>query len=472
MKSLKKRSLLKHIVSITLMTCLVSLGTVKRALSQPQSDSVAVEQVSNLSSNELVTTVDLEVLSVLQGRVAGLSAYKRGSNPNGSFSYRIKGFISNELTEPLYVVNGIPMLSQETIHPMDIQSVQVLTSVAEILPYGLRAAHGVIEIETNQPGKITENNAILTVDATSFVALSSVSKAWNVFGRNEFLNAGGNDLGEETDWQEVVSRSALSTVHQLRISGKSNQSAFSVSGSIQDREGVLKESGNVQRTFRADVYQLLLEDKLRISAQTSLVSRDIDFSFTEAFRYATVQNPTSPIRFDNGNFYQPIQFDNYNPLSIIELNEHEGKTSQTLMSGSISYEILPSVHINSYFAHEQRQFSRSEFYAPNSFFRGLTNNGMIRFSDASQELTSTETTATFRQQWKNVRLKWETGFSIWNKSIQTEVTQIRNIPMVDSYQNLELEPIFSSGNEALFEFKQSQSPELINLSLFSTARST
>jgi TonB-dependent SusC/RagA subfamily outer membrane receptor len=92
----------------------------------------------------------VEPIQLVQGKVAGLSIARPGGDPNGRFITRIRGLssrISN--TEPLIVLNGVPGASLQLIDPADITSFTVLKDASSTAIYGMRAAAGVILVETD-----------------------------------------------------------------------------------------------------------------------------------------------------------------------------------------------------------------------------------------------------------------------------------------------------------------------------------
>jgi TonB-linked SusC/RagA family outer membrane protein len=119
---------------------------------------------------------DLPVVSfqdALNGRVAGLNVSSHSGQVGSAPEIRIRGFGSmNAGNEPLYVVDGIPVVSgsagqlgsalysntnnvMATINPADIESITVLKDAAASVLYGSRAANGIIVIQTKrgQSGK-------------------------------------------------------------------------------------------------------------------------------------------------------------------------------------------------------------------------------------------------------------------------------------------------------------------------------
>lgn len=108
-----------------------------------------------------VSTVDLsktmegrpqqDVAKALQGAVPGLSILNNSGDINGSPSMRIRGLgtLSNkEVSNPLIIVDGVPMDDISFLNTQDIENISVLKDAASTSIYGARAAFGVILINT------------------------------------------------------------------------------------------------------------------------------------------------------------------------------------------------------------------------------------------------------------------------------------------------------------------------------------
>jgi TonB-dependent starch-binding outer membrane protein SusC len=89
------------------------------------------------------------VSSQLQGRVSGVSVTSSGQ-PGESPDIRIRGINTFGDNSPLFIVDGVPTSNIEDISPSDISSMQVLKDAAAASIYGARAANGVIVIATNR----------------------------------------------------------------------------------------------------------------------------------------------------------------------------------------------------------------------------------------------------------------------------------------------------------------------------------
>lgn len=110
--------------------------------------------VSRLDPDEITQAPALTLEDLLIGRVAGLRVE---TAPGGGREVIIRGrnsiYGSNE---PLYVVDGVPLLRSagglSGINPSDIESIEVIKDGSAAV-YGVRGANGVIIIRTKRGGR-------------------------------------------------------------------------------------------------------------------------------------------------------------------------------------------------------------------------------------------------------------------------------------------------------------------------------
>ena len=99
-------------------------------------------------------------ISALQGQIAGVVVTRSSAAPGQEdWKFQVRGATSVNGSEPLIIVDGIPMVSSRelnSINPQDIESVSVLKDASSSI-YGARAAGGVVLITTKkaQKGKAT-----------------------------------------------------------------------------------------------------------------------------------------------------------------------------------------------------------------------------------------------------------------------------------------------------------------------------
>jgi TonB-linked SusC/RagA family outer membrane protein len=123
--------------------------------------------VAVLDMKDVENTANPNILQSMQGRVAGVNVDLSG-DPGQGVRLRIRGTSTlGKLTDPLYIVDGVPIQSFVTnennstipqtwdlswLNPNDIASIQVLKDASSASIYGSRASNGVVIITTKQPG--------------------------------------------------------------------------------------------------------------------------------------------------------------------------------------------------------------------------------------------------------------------------------------------------------------------------------
>ena len=111
-------------------------------------------------------------VQLLQGKVAGLSIYKPGGNPNESPTIRIRGLSTlGANTAPLVVIDGVPGATLASIDANDIESMTVLKDGSGAAIYGTRGSSGVILI-TSKKGR----SGPMQVNYSTSFAQSSIAQ--------------------------------------------------------------------------------------------------------------------------------------------------------------------------------------------------------------------------------------------------------------------------------------------------------
>lgn len=146
--------------------------------------------VSKVSGDDIAKTVSGNWLDGMNGKVAGMSFESAATGPSGSVRVTLRGesSLSHDNNEALFVVDGVPLGSDNTasgadnesadapidygngigdLNPDDIASVSVLKGPAATALYGSRAQNGAVIITTKSGQK---NKGIGVTYSFSFVA--------------------------------------------------------------------------------------------------------------------------------------------------------------------------------------------------------------------------------------------------------------------------------------------------------------
>jgi TonB-linked SusC/RagA family outer membrane protein len=248
----------------------VGYGTAKK---QDLTGSVAVldvEKIGKLNGSD--------VSKLIQGQAAGVQVSGSGE-PGAAPKVKIRGIGSLGNTEPLYVVDGVPLANASIVdgghfagqfgggvptggiadlNPADIESVQILKDASAAAIYGSRGANGVIIITTKrgQAGKMKVTydgsygvqNITHRMDVTNRVQFQEMN---NIARENNSLDlAPANDPTNplfiddiDTDWQEEVFTTGHITDHNLSLQGGSENSTYYASVNYFDQTGTMAGDG-------------------------------------------------------------------------------------------------------------------------------------------------------------------------------------------------------------------------------------
>ena len=267
--------------------------------------STAVSKV-NIKALENVSATSLTTL--LAGQAPGLQTVIRGGIPGmGGSGMVIRGNTSlssddgvNGLSNPLYIVDGIPMSLQDlagfdvsqndflsSLNPDEIASISILKDAAATAIYGSRGANGVIILKTKRG---TSGKARITGRATFGIVstpprldvyigeaerqakLGYIQKTMvNLFGERAWIDVrnGMEVMGyllpsvltdkynpyfnNAYDYQDLFYQSGLSQDYSLSMDGGSENNNYRVGVGFRDETGVLVGYGLSRVTLNASL---------------------------------------------------------------------------------------------------------------------------------------------------------------------------------------------------------------------------
>jgi TonB-linked SusC/RagA family outer membrane protein len=226
--------------------------------------------ISTVKSAELVKTPSGQAMQSLQGKVAGLQVVTNGG-PGNSPTIRVRGIGSypgHENEAPLYVVDGMFFDNIDFLNPSDIASISVLKDASAAAIYGVRAANGVVLIETKsgaieQKTEITYDgyygtqiaqNVLKMANAEQFTNMANESgsaadasfilNAMQKYGRSR-VNPNVPDVN--TDWYNEILRPAPIQNHSLGVTGGSQKASYSLGTSYFSQQGILDMKNEYER---------------------------------------------------------------------------------------------------------------------------------------------------------------------------------------------------------------------------------
>jgi len=302
--------------------------------------------VKSLKTEDFNRGVVTSPEQLIQGRAAGVNVTSFSGEPGAPMAISIRGpgGIRTGNT-PLFVVDGLPLDNSSTgggdplnfINAADIVSMDVLKDASATAIYGSRGANGVIIITTR---KGRSGASLLTLSAS--LGVSKMARALPVFSAAEFRKIvpeiGGalDDKGGNTDWQKLITHTALTQNYNMGLSGGSDKLTYYASFSAQKQEGVIKKNTLDRYTGRFNATQKFLDDRLIIDAVLNYSSTNNvrpPFGIGEAL----TNNPTYPAYDSIG---RPAVYLNIsNPLIYFDLDKDVSTINRLIGSISPSFRI-------------------------------------------------------------------------------------------------------------------------------------
>ena len=263
----------------------VGYGSMKKSDLTGAVGSITTEQI------EAVPITSME--QAMDGRLAGVHVTQASHAPGGGISVRIRGGNSiNSNVEPLYVIDGFPVYSNNSqipnsgpndgvlpqmnllagINPGDIERIEVLKDASATAIYGARGANGVILITTKR-GSAGKPK----IEYSSYYGIQHIAKKIDMLDAYQFatiyneaqLNQGDsavlfsgqtvdgvyygtpdeyrNGTLPNTDWQDEILRTGTIVNHQLSLTGGNENSSYAISANHLNHEGIII-GGNYSRT--------------------------------------------------------------------------------------------------------------------------------------------------------------------------------------------------------------------------------
>lgn len=301
----------QSIIDVTLSEDISSLEEVVVVGYGTQKRSDITTAVSSVSAENLKNRPALNFGEAIAGQMAGVQVQQISGAPGGEgLAIRVRGVGSiTQSNDPLYVVDGYPMEGNafRLLNTSDIESIQVLKDASSTAIYGSRGANGVVIITTKK-GEIGPP----TININSFVGFQERGKEvaimnrdqyvdWFVDGRNQawldapvisgdpdqsphsindpnsrrnlypsgssqymipdgqggykynFLDPASVALMPDNNWQDLLFRKALTQQNELSISGGSENTQYTFSGSYVKQNGIVRNTDYDRFNFRSNI---------------------------------------------------------------------------------------------------------------------------------------------------------------------------------------------------------------------------
>lgn len=375
-------------------------------------DKERTGSIAKVSAKDIENQPVTNVLSTVQGRMAGVSITQNSGVPGGGYSIQIRGrnslrtYANSEIdgSQPLYIVDGVPVGSGMTatyganilsdanlnplsnISPNDIESIEVLKDADATAIYGSRGANGVVLVTTKRAKK---GSLGLSVN-TSYALSSSLSNLTMMnteqylgMRRQAYANDGISvypataydingtwDQNRYTDWfRTLLGNTSVTSNVQLSLSGGGERTSFLVSYGHNEQTTVFaKDFRYKTNTLLGNLSHRSADNRLNFTMSTLFSKLEHNVISLDNTGSALFLAPNAPALYDSqGNInWQNNTFDN--PLAAYN-STYSNNNVQFMNNFTAGYELLKNVQIRlnggiSYQIFDELSLQPSTIYNP------------------------------------------------------------------------------------------------------------
>ena len=332
--------------------------------------------ISSIKSEDFATSPTTDFRDAMAAKMPGIQVTQLGGNPDGNVAVRIRGIQSaTSGNDPLYVIDGITCDSRAfaNLESSDIESLEVLKDASAAAIYGSRGSCGVILVTTKR-GKGEEPR----VNYDGMVGVSNVAKKIDMLNAYEFAmmfaeSRNGAYLGEvagasiddayatrpqtyqrvdpiitqyllddtgtltDTDWQDAIFRSALTTKHGVNISGEAKTVSYYAGINYLYREGTIINSDFERYSARVNLNGKINKFQYGINfnpsySVTNNVDAESQYGSDGVIASALMAPPIFPVYNADGSY-------NWDMNGYLRTNSWDTQTNEVLNPVALATEI-------------------------------------------------------------------------------------------------------------------------------------
>ena len=314
------------------------------------------------------------VMSGLQGRVAGMNVTTDGKPGGGNTDTKLRGITTINNSSPLYVIDGVQTHDNvaSIISSNDVESIQVLKDAASAAIYGAQAANGVIIITTK---RAKEGDVKVSFDmsltAQTFAGGIDMLDAYQwgdvywqaykntfgtypnsvVYGNGEkaqlqeyyFDQNGVKIKSGNTDWAKEIFGTALMQNYNLSLSKGFKDGNVALTLNYMNQDGLCRNTDYERFNSRLASNFRFVDGKVRVGESISVNHWLEHLNPAGIEELVIAQHPAIPVYDENGGYaggYVDILGDKPNPIRLTD-NEANNRHKSWRIFGNVYLEVEP-----------------------------------------------------------------------------------------------------------------------------------
>jgi len=314
--------------------------------------------VTALGADKLVKGAVTSATDMLVGQAAGVSVITDGGAPGSGATIRIRGGSSMSASNnPLVVIDGVPVDDGDisgmrnplaTVHPNDIETFTILKDASATAMAG--------KVKVGYSGNVKISTRANDVDVMSAESFKQFVLAKFGAGSPQVAAIGTNN----TDWQKEIYRTAVSTDHNVNVSGALPNMPYRVSVGYTNENGIIKTSNMNRLTGAISLNPQLFDKHLNIQLNVKGIYTTNRFPDMGAVNLATQYDPTQPVymtgsEYGNGYFMYlnpvnglPVDIGLTNPVSMLDSKSDKSTVYRSIGNAQFDYKFhfLPELRAN------------------------------------------------------------------------------------------------------------------------------
>ena len=426
-------------INVQLNSGVINLGEVVAIGYGTQTRREITGSVANVDEASFNKGISRDASDLLRGKVAGLSITSGNADITQGSMIRLRG-TSTLMNDqgPMIVIDGVPGGDMSSVAPSDIESISVLKDASSQAIYGSRAAGGVILITTKKG-----TGARTTVNYDGYVSMDVAANKPDMLNASEWVSV-NNQLGHQdqiadivnnyhadTDWFGEVLRTGFTQSHSVSLTGGSSTSNYRGSYTYLDRQGVAKNNSLRRHSFRFQVQQRALENKLRLTLDASGTLTDMSRPQGGDFVRAYNMIPLYPVYNADGSWFEGAtgalfnEYDMGNPVHAMAENYDKTRSSVFTGRGEIQYDIIESLNVKANLF-KSRSANDQDVWNAATNYAGAGSNSNATRNNWTNDRIGMEWTVNFDKTFGNHKVGALAGYSWENNEYRSHYTYVED----------------------------------------------
>ena len=270
------------------------------ALGLEKKESSLAYAVQKVRGEELNRVKEVNMITALAGKAAGVQVSKNSSGMGGSAKVSIRGVrsVAGD-NQPLYVIDGVPMLNSTSeqsysaiggtanagnrdggdgisnLNPEDVESISILKGAPAAALYGSQAANGVILITTKKGNTVGRRDIHLSTGLT-FEKAFSLPEMQNSYGVSDVTDSWGekenltvyDNLGD-------FFRTGLTSITSVSVNSGNDKLQTYFSYANTTGRGILNENKLSKHNINLRETAVLFNSRLKLDGNVNVMKQTV-----------------------------------------------------------------------------------------------------------------------------------------------------------------------------------------------------